>query len=140
MTAPNEELRRYATGGFVMHLTANQVVTLVEIAAYEQGYTTGQVAASGLRGQRDLFVSAAKALGDRGLVVHNPDFDPYHRRHGRWRSEKPGTTPLTSYRLTKAGRLIRDLLAEAGVWQEHWAKLPEQPAAKRLPRVRAVSA
>lgn len=96
-TAPNAALREFATShAFVMTLTRNQIVALNIIATGQDDFRFSR------------FVSATKELGVRGLLEHR--YSPDHN------GKRNSGGPITDYyRLTRAGWLMHDLLAEAGL-------------------------
>lgn len=99
---PNAMLREHATGfAFTLTMPKSAVWFLDAIA----------------HGDRDRnrrlpcrFISGARACQDRGLIEH--------RHKPNWIGKGGGTfgEPITNYyRLTRAGWLMHDLLAEAGL-------------------------
>lgn len=97
---PNPALRRYATGqAFVLTLGHTHIAVLEAIA----------------HGRRELvgrnnWVGPARGLGMRGLVEHKHSPNFVGKQHGEM------AEPITNYyRLTRAGWLTLDLLAEAGL-------------------------
>lgn len=108
--APNETLRQHVTGtAFLLSLGKTHITALVLLDHGIRAKVNGSIVPTGF----SHFIAGARGLRERGLVVHlDPGYIPEERRHlGRY------------YKLTKAGRLVRDLLKEAGIWQETEATL-----------------
>lgn len=103
---PNPTLRDHVTQiGFNLSLTRRMIGVLDEIAHNERDRNRASVWA-----YAGHWVPGARSLGNRGLVKHC--YAPSHSG-----AMPPyGQRDLTEhYRLTRAGWLIHDLLAEAGL-------------------------
>ena len=127
---PNPELRQHVTRvGFDLSLPKTAIGALVIIDNWTQqddgimrrihdARRAGNNSVL-LRAMDSGFIGGARALQYRGLVTHTPSKD------------KRTDRPMRSYwKLTKAGRLVRDLLKESGVWDDFLAEIPpaEVPA------------
>lgn len=116
----NELLRQHVTRvGFDLNLGKTHVAALVfiETAIREKRWidSRGPVFR--------LVIPGLHGLEDRGLVVHH--YDSRYGSKGKWRDrDHPGR----HYTVTRAGRLVRDLLKEAGIWQEYEAAMPQRPS------------
>ncbi len=101
--APNTLFRQSVTGiAFSLTLGHTHIAVLDEIAHCDRDRASKQM-------RRNNFVGPAIGLCRRGLVEHrsNPPF-----AEGKSKLNEPITN---YYRLTKAGWLMHDLLAEAGM-------------------------
>lgn len=103
LEAPNNLFRQSVTGvAFALTLGHTHIAVLDEIAHSDRDRAKVKM-------RRNNFVGPAIGLGRRGLVEHryNPPFVDAKRGLDE---------PITNYyRLTKAGWLMHDLLAEAGM-------------------------
>lgn len=104
---PNPDLRRAATSAaFSLTLSRNQVGVLDAVAHGSRQITRGTVRSD------SLWVPTAWQLKRLGLLMHCSD-------EGGWKKpdeRMPTTHDITDYyRLTRAGWLMHDLLAEAGL-------------------------
>lgn len=101
--APNALFRQSVTGiAFSLTLGHTHIAVLDEIAHSDRDRAKVKM-------RRNNFVGPAIGLGRRGLIEHrhNPPFVEKKRGFDE---------PITNYyRLTKAGWLMHDLLAEAGM-------------------------
>lgn len=114
---PNVALREHVTSGaFLLSLKKTHVWVLEAVAHDDRGRTGRRAGVS------DHFITAVKALERRGLVEHRNSPNFVDKKFG-------GTAdPLTHYyRLTRAGWLVFDLLAEAGMVES----LPARSAKRR---------
>lgn len=110
LSTVNQALREWTRGtSFTLAMGRTQVATLVALhASQNRAHLVG-------RDHRllRLFVQAARALGERGLVRHHPwqDQQEFQRRVlvGRFR---------LFFEVTRAGELVVQLLREAGIYQE----------------------
>lgn len=107
--AVNEALRSHVTRvGFDLTLGKTHIAALVylneSIKQRRQFDTRPRFGAPRAFG---FFASGARGLGERGLVVHH--FKPDVRNKGLG----------PHYTITKAGKLVVDLLKEAGIYQEY---------------------
>lgn len=108
MRAPNETLRQHVTGtAFLLSLGKTHITALVLL---DHGIRNKTVGVTGF----SHFITGVHGLKDRGLIEHH-----YVDMRGRRAKDHIGR----HYSLTKAGRLVRDLLKEAGLWQEYEAGL-----------------
>lgn len=112
----NDLLRSHVTGA-AFHLTLGKthiaaLVHLEEVLAFEE---TCGLAVSRRGGPRHVhlgnFVTGASGLVARGLVHHDDPYGPGVRH-----DDKPFAE---FWQITTAGRLVLQLLREAGVWQEY---------------------
>lgn len=117
----NEALRAHVTRvGFDLTLGKTHIAALVLLneSLRRNDWISTQVASVGYRRTFSLFVPGVHGLQDRGLVIHNrPERGSRKRLRQIWV-------------ITKAGKLVIDLLREAGIYQEY---------ADALPRLEAVS-
>lgn len=99
---PNPVLREHVTGfSFVLSMPRSAVASLDAIAHGEVNRNRNKL-------RYDNFVGGAKSCQSRGLLVHQykPSFTG---------SDHSAGSITDFYRLTKAGWLVHDLLAEAGL-------------------------
>lgn len=99
MNRVNEELRQHVTRvGFDLSLGRTHIAALVMLdAPFQRSFSH--------------FVGGARGLQERGLVWHR--MPPNNK-----------TSIRKIWGITKAGELVKDLLKEAGIWQEYEAALP----------------
>lgn len=101
---PNALFRQSVTGiAFALTLGHTHICVLDEIAHSDRDRSRAKM-------RRNNFVGPAIGLGRRGLVEH--------RHAPNWIGKEHGGVdePITNYyRLTRAGWLMHDLLAEAGM-------------------------
>lgn len=122
----NDALREHVTGaGFVLTLGKTHIQSMVELEwrmrASERGHDPRDPGST-IGPLNRFFVPAAGGLQSRGLVWHDLRYD----------GTRPKRRPLhKEWGFTKAGELVRDLLVEAGIWQEYAATLPALPRRKK---------
>jgi hypothetical protein len=99
---PNTALRDHVTGhAFVLALGKTHIPVLVAIAHDDRSMATGRVGS--------LWVPAARGLQDRGLVEHR------YKPNFAGKLDHRMADPIShTYRLTRAGWAVFDLLVEAG--------------------------
>lgn len=106
--APNETLRQHVTGtAFLLSLGKTHITALVVLDHGIRNKTGGPTNYS-------HFITGVHGLKDRGLIEHH---------HVDMRGRRAKDHIGRHYTITKAGRLVRDLLKEAGLWQEYEAGL-----------------
>jgi hypothetical protein len=114
---PNDLLRAHVTRvGFDLSLGTTHIAALVYLAEcirQRRYIAANRVVDLSRRRAFSHFASGMAGCMERGLVVHH--YDERHRDGGlKWH-----------YTITKAGRLVIDLLREAGIYQEYADALPE---------------
>lgn len=123
----NEALRAHLTRiQFDLSLGKTHIACLVwvEYVNRTDSYIdTHKIPDFGMRRTFGLNMAAAVGLLERGLIWHDPQ--PSEDMKGR--EVFKGWAKV--YGLTKAGELVRDLLKEAGIWQEYAAMLPAEKSA-----------
>jgi hypothetical protein len=113
----NEALREHVTSNaFVLTLGKTQIAALVYLDACIR--SRAYIPTRG--GPWSHFVPGIQGCQRRGLVTYCYD--------DKWPSKRPGSHLGRHYTITKAGRLMRDLLKEAGIWQEYEDALPRLAA------------
>lgn len=138
MTEINQHLRAHVTRvSFDLSLAKSHIAALVYI---EQVRLAGRDAARvdrshgadpAIRRANAHFVSGARGLQERGLVTHTPPKTPVDSRvftdsDGTWHFFWDHNT----WRITKAGRLVINLLKECGIYAEFAEQLTLHPAKK----------
>lgn len=128
----NEYLREHVTRvGFNLSLGKTHIAALVHIDhMLKRNQSTIEALNNGDYKMREklprvfnLFVPGQRGLAERGLVQHIGD---RHQKPGElWSSMRPRRI----WRITPAGRLVINLLKEAGIYQEYVAMLPVQERA-----------
>jgi hypothetical protein len=109
---PNPVLREHVTRvGFDLSLGKTHIAALVWIDM--ENKRRHHIRMNGA--PWNFFVTGAMGLQARGLVAHTPP--PRGCDRDKWHLGR-------SFRITPAGRLVRDLLKEAGIWQEYEAAFP----------------
>lgn len=113
----NEQLRQHVTRvGFDLTLGKTHVAALVLLddAIRRKNWVAGRNRDPAFR----FHVTGVHGLEDRGLVVHH-----YDERYGSKGRLHAKDEPGRHFTITKAGRLVIDLLKEAGIWDEYAAPL-----------------
>jgi hypothetical protein len=101
---PNLILREAATSSaFLLQLSKTHIAALDMLAHDDRSRWPA--------GMRDLFITGVRGLIERGLVIHA--VNPNHK--GQRPPHTSSDTLSDYYRLTRAGWLMHDLLAEAGM-------------------------
>jgi hypothetical protein len=127
----NEALRAHLTRiQFDLSLGKTHIACLVwvEYVNRTDSYVdTHKIPNLGMRRTFGLNMAATVGLLERGLIWHRPtsseEFAKTVKEHGAFK----GWAEV--YGLTRAGELVRDLLKEAGIWQEYAAMLPAEKSA-----------
>lgn len=120
---PNEALFAYVTSStFNLSLSRHMIAVLEEVAHNDHGRARHRVA-------RNHFVGPAVCLQERGLLLHRGKNVASHGYSEKSFAEIEGKSKYSSgitayYRLTRAGWLAFDLLAEAGMVEPLPAKSP----------------
>lgn len=142
MTPPNDLLRSHVTRvGFDLTLPRSAIAALVwveelRLAKWDSvGLDMRLPAGHPLYRAFGHFVTGARGLEERGLLMHRWDAEGERRRgprawrddEGRWHHDHRGI-----WKITRAGRLVIGLLREAGLYDEY-------AEAVHTPRLRAVS-
>jgi hypothetical protein len=124
MTEINEQLRAHVTRvGFDLSLGKTHISRLVAIDAELKRNLSTQELLGNYTTPREprafnRFVTGTTGLVERGLVEHIMDA---RRRPGEPVS---AMKPRRIWRITPAGRLVINLLKEAGIYQEYAAMVP----------------
>lgn len=113
---PNTALRDHATRvGFDLSLAKTQIAALVllnESLRQRRYIHSNHVTERSMRRTFAYFATGMHGCEERGLVLHH--YRPDKRDDGlKWH-----------FTITKAGKLVIDLLTEAGIYQEYAAALP----------------
>lgn len=112
---PNDMLRAHVTGA-AFHLTLGKthiaaLVHLEEVLAHEETHGVTVRRASPRSAHLGNFTTGASGLIARGLVTHANPYPPNTCLVGK---------PFDKFwQITTAGRLVLELLREAGIWQEY---------------------
>ena len=120
---PNEALFAYVTSSaFNLSLSRNMIAVLEEVAHNDHGRARHRM-------DRNNFVGPSRCLQERGLLVHRGKTVAVHGYSEPSFAELEGRSEYSSgitayYRLTRAGWLAFDLLAEAGMVEPLPAKSP----------------
>lgn len=111
MPSTNEALRAHVTRtGFDLNLGKTHIAALVYVDTCCK--CNQHIHRPYGFGVRDMFVTGVNGLISRGLVWHR---DPVDSLKTPWNQ---------IYGLTKAGKLVRGLLKESGLWDEYSFPLP----------------
>lgn len=130
MTEINEQFRHHVTSvGFILTLGKTHIARLVaiDLELKENLSIIERIDADVLRPRAPrVFNSTAHGLFERGLVEHILDA---RRKPGENINEM---RPRRIWRITPAGRLVINLLKEAGIYQEYAAMLPAPVALRAV--------
>lgn len=110
----NELLRAHVTRvGFDLTLGKTHIAALVYLneTIRQRTYFPWPGEGTVYRTAFTHFASCARGLGERGLVIH------------KYREEKKHQGIYWHYKITKAGKLVVELLKEAGIYQEYLVAL-----------------
>lgn len=134
MTETNEFLRAHVTRvGFDLSLARSHIAALIYIEELRRA--RWDMARFDLRVPRSHplsrafahFAGGASGLHERGLLVHTDT-----GKRIRWFRDDDGTdhaiSPPGTWRITKAGRLVLDLLREAGIYEEYASAIRRPPS------------
>lgn len=113
--ADNDLLRQHVTRvGFDLSLGKTHIAALVYLneCLAQKRYIASHHSEQWARRAFSHFASGMHGCEDRGLVLHH------------WRADKKDAGLKWHFTITKAGRLVIDLLREAGIYQEYADALP----------------
>lgn len=128
--APNEALRAHVTRvGFDMSLGKTHIASLVYLneCLAQRRYIASHHASGPLAKAFSWFATGMHGCEDRGLVVHHYQSTRDLPPKERVQAERQGLK--RHYTITKAGRLVINLLKEAGIYQEYAEALPRKAVA-----------
>jgi hypothetical protein len=128
VSAPiNTALRDHVTGSaFTLTLRKTHISTLAYIDWRLANDTTiNEFVTADSYHTIPHFVAGSNGLIRRGLLLHSYPYPP--------RTDTSGARFSEFYEITRAGRLLIELLKEAGLWQEYAAAYPPVAAAEAVP-------